>query len=99
MPARLVLLFVAGKLLEFGVETAQRVLQGVGDQECIYFQGVGFSGDLGLVFGPVLVGLVADLFGYRSPFMLLPIVTATGVLLAVTKLRRSPLESPVLARS
>ena len=57
------------------------------------------SGDLGLVFGPVLVGLVADLFGYRSPFMLLPIVTATGVLLAVTRLRRSPLESPVLARS
>ena len=47
------------------------------------------SGDLGLVFGPVLVGLVADLLGYRSPFIILPAVTVTGVLLAVASLRRS----------
>lgn len=47
------------------------------------------SGDAGLVIGPVMVGLIADLSGYRSPFIILPLVTITGVLLAITKLRRS----------
>jgi MFS family permease len=54
------------------------------------------SGDSGLVFGPVLVGLIADVAGYRSPFLLLPIFTVTGVLLAVAKLRRDAKEPPAV---
>jgi MFS family permease len=51
------------------------------------------SGDSGLVIGPVMVGFIADISGYRSPFIILPLVTITGVLLAITQLRRSERET------
>ncbi|MCC6703442.1 MAG: MFS transporter [Thermomicrobiales bacterium] len=57
------------------------------------------SGDAGLVIGPVLVGLVADLAGYRSPFLLLPLVTGVGVLLAISKLRRASLVTPPVSQA
>lgn len=48
------------------------------------------SGDLGLVIGPLLVGVLADLFGYRAPFVVLPAVTVAGVCVAISRLCRAP---------
>ncbi len=47
------------------------------------------SSDLGLVIGPLLVGVIADGLGYRTPFLILPLLTMTGVLIAISRLRRS----------
>ncbi len=46
------------------------------------------SSDLGLVIGPLAVGLIADLAGYRSPFIFLSVVTAAGTLLTIVRLRQ-----------
>jgi MFS family permease len=37
---------------------------------------VRLSSDLGLVLGPVIGGFLSDSYGYRAPFVALPIVTA-----------------------
>jgi MFS family permease len=44
---------------------------------------VRLSSDLGLVLGPYATGALSDAFGYRTPFVALPIVTAVAVILAV----------------
>ena len=43
--------------------------------------------DLGLVIGPFAVGALADSYGYRAPFVVLPILSIVPILLAF---RRSP---------
>jgi MFS family permease len=45
------------------------------------------SSDLGLVIGPLAVGIIADLAGYRSPFLFLPAITIAGTILTVARLR------------
>lgn len=55
-------------------------------------KGVGLlrlSCDLGLVLGPAAVGALADVAGYRSPFLALPILTVTGALVTMTRLKRA----------
>jgi MFS family permease len=47
------------------------------------------SGDAGLVIGPVMVGFIADIAGYRAPFVILPLITITGVMMAIVSLRRA----------
>jgi DHA1 family multidrug resistance protein-like MFS transporter len=42
---------------------------------------VRLSSDLALVLGPYATGTLADAFGYRAPFVALPIVTAAAVIL------------------
>jgi predicted MFS family arabinose efflux permease len=44
---------------------------------------VRLSSDLGLVLGPYATGALSDAFGYRTPFVALPVVTAGAVILAV----------------
>lgn len=44
---------------------------------------VRLSSDLGLVIGPYVTGALSDAFGYRTPFVALPIVTACAVVLVV----------------
>ena len=44
---------------------------------------VRLSSDLGLVLGPYVTGALSDAFGYRTPFIALPIVTAVAVILAL----------------
>lgn len=54
-------------------------------------QGVGMlrlSCDLGLVLGPAAVGALADIAGYRAPFFALPILTAVGAVITMTRLKR-----------
>jgi MFS family permease len=46
-----------------------------------------FSGDLGLVIGPFAVGMIADILGYRSPFLVLPVLTIAGTMLTLVRLR------------
>lgn len=40
---------------------------------------VRLSSDLGLVLGPIIGGFLSDKYGYRAPFVALPIVTAIAV--------------------
>lgn len=42
---------------------------------------VRLSSDLGLVLGPIVGGFLSDTYGYRAPFVALPIVTAIAVVL------------------
>jgi MFS family permease len=42
---------------------------------------VRLSSDLGLVLGPIIGGFLSDTYGYRAPFVALPIVTAIAVIL------------------
>jgi MFS family permease len=42
---------------------------------------VRLSSDLGLVLGPIIGGFLSDTYGYRAPFVALPIVTAVAVVL------------------
>jgi len=42
---------------------------------------VRLSSDLGLVLGPVIGGFLSDSYGYRAPFVALPIVTAIAIVL------------------
>jgi len=49
---------------------------------------VRLSSDLGLVVGPYVTGALSDAFGYRTPFLALPIVTVGAVILALRD--RSP---------
>ncbi|MGH2549553.1 MAG: MFS transporter, partial [Thermomicrobiales bacterium] len=54
-------------------------------------KGVGMlrlSCDLGLVLGPAAVGALADIAGYRAPFMALPILTVLGTVITMTRLKR-----------
>jgi MFS family permease len=44
---------------------------------------VRLSSDLGLVLGPYATGALSDAFGYRTPFVALPIVTTVAVVLAL----------------
>jgi MFS family permease len=44
---------------------------------------VRLSSDLGLVVGPYVTGALTDAFGYRTPFIALPVVCATAALLGV----------------
>jgi DHA1 family bicyclomycin/chloramphenicol resistance-like MFS transporter len=44
---------------------------------------VRLSSDLGLVLGPFATGTLSDAFGYRTPFIALPIVTGIAVILAL----------------
>jgi MFS family permease len=44
---------------------------------------VRLSSDLGLVVGPYVIGALSDVFGYRTPFVALPIITAGAVVLAI----------------
>lgn len=56
-------------------------------------KGVGMlrlSCDLGLVLGPAGVGALADIAGYRAPFLALPILTVAGALLTIARLKREP---------
>ncbi|CAN5519959.1 hypothetical protein BH09CHL1_BH09CHL1_00810 [soil metagenome] len=56
-------------------------------------KGVGMlrlSSDLGLVLGPAAVGALADIAGYRAPFMALPILTVLGAVLTITRMKREP---------
>jgi len=56
-------------------------------------KGVGMlrlSCDLGLVLGPAAVGALADIAGYRSPFLALPILTVAGAVLTIGRLKRIP---------
>ena len=43
---------------------------------------VRFSSDLGLVIGPFVTGALSDAFGYRTPFIVLPVVMAIASLYA-----------------
>jgi MFS family permease len=45
------------------------------------------SSDLGLVLGPLAVGLIADLAGYRSPFIFLSAITIAGTVLTIGRLQ------------
>jgi MFS family permease len=49
---------------------------------------VRLSSDLGLVVGPYVTGSLSDVFGYRTPFVALPVATAVAVVLALRE--RSP---------
>jgi MFS family permease len=54
-------------------------------------KGVGMlrlSCDLGLVLGPAAVGALADIAGFRAPFLALPILTTLGAALTLTRLKR-----------
>lgn len=51
---------------------------------------VRLSSDLGLVLGPVLGGVLSDAYGYRAPFVALPIVTAFAILLGYRENGRAP---------
>jgi MFS family permease len=53
---------------------------------------VRLSSDLGLVLGPYATGALSDAFGYRTPFVALPMVTALAVILAVRE--RTPANRP-----
>jgi MFS family permease len=44
---------------------------------------VRLSSDLGLVVGPYITGALTDVFGYRTPFVALPIATSIAVVLAL----------------
>lgn len=48
---------------------------------------VRLSSDLGLVLGPYATGALSDAFGYRTPFLALPIVTAGAVIVALRERR------------
>lgn len=45
------------------------------------------SSDLGLVLGPLAVGVIADVAGYRSPFVFLSAVTVAGTVLTIARLQ------------
>jgi MFS family permease len=82
-------LWIAAPMLLYGLGQAAATNAGgdivlhLGGQSTRAVGMVRFSSDLGLVIAPYLTGALSDAFGYRSPFVALPLVMAGASIWAI----------------